>query len=436
MISTIIWNIRGVKSRGAFERLKFLSKIHNTQIIAIQEPLVDACHIDKYRKGLSFEGCSSNCNGKFWILWSNDFHIDVAEDNEQQLTLKVTNTSNTEIVWFTVVYAKSKQHLRLPLSDSLRNCNNFIDERWCICGDFNAIMSPDEKKGVWWMLVTKASNSHGVMLGKESKKYGKGWTERSDHTPTIVKYSTSGHSKIRYFKFLNFWIDQPNFKDVVQKAWNEGVGGNSMRRLHLKMKNVSHKRSLWSREHIGNVFHKVKEREAKMLDLETDCIKNDNDDLRPQIHKTQAEHTRWLKCEQSILRQRANIRWLEDGDSNTKYFHVIISEKIKRATIHKIQLENGQWITGDDQIAKEAVDYFGKLFSDDQEIELHHLDCIDQRVHRDDNNMLEAIPNKAEIKEDVFGLNPNSTLGPDGFGGALYQSYWDIIKSDLIDVIQ
>ncbi|KAH0711970.1 hypothetical protein KY289_007929 [Solanum tuberosum] len=119
----------------------------------------------------------------------------------------------------------------------------------------------------------------------------------SNHTPMIVKYSTSEHPKIRYFKFLNFWIDQPNFKDVVQEAWNEDVDGNSMRRLDLKMKNVSRKLSLWSREHIGNVFDKVREWEAKMLDLETDYIENDNDDLRPQIHKTQAEHTRWLKCE-------------------------------------------------------------------------------------------------------------------------------------------
>jgi len=252
----------------------------------------------------------------------------------------------------------------------------------------------------------------------------------------IVKYSTSEHPKIRYFKFLNFWIDQPNFKDVVQEAWNEDVAGNSMRRLHLKIKNMSRKLSLWSREHIGNVFDKVREWKATMLDLETDYIENDNDDLRPQIHKTQAEHTRWLKCEQSILRQRANIIWLEDGDSNTKYFHVVINEKRRRATVHRIQSENGQWIIGDDQIGKEAVDYFSKIFFDDQEIELHHLDCIDQRVHRDDNNMLETIPNEAEIKEVVFGLNLDSTPGPDGFGGAFYQSCWDTIRSNLIDVIQ
>ncbi|WMV54268.1 hypothetical protein MTR67_047653 [Solanum verrucosum] len=198
------------------------------------------------------------------------------------------------------------------------------------------------------------------------------------------------------------------------------------------MKNVSCKLSLWSREHIDNVFYKVIEWETKMLDLETDYIENDNDDLRPQIHKTQAEHTMWLKCEQFILRQIANIRWLEDGDSNTKYFHIVINEKRRRATIRRIQLENGQWITGDDQIAKEAVDYFSKIFSDDQEIELHHLHCIDQRVHRDDNNMLEAIRNEAEIKEVVFGLNPDNTLRLDGFGGKQKIVFYSDMVSKLV----
>jgi len=50
--------------------------------------------------------------------------------------------------------------------------------------------------------------------------------------------------------------------------------------------------------------------------------------------------------------------------------------------------------------------------------------------------MLETIPNEAEIKEVVFGLNLDSTPGPDGFGGAFYQSCWDTIRSNLIDVIQ
>ncbi|XP_060217819.1 uncharacterized protein LOC132645067 isoform X3 [Lycium barbarum] len=50
--------------------------------------------------------------------------------------------------------------------------------------------------------------------------------------------------------------------------------------------------------------------------------------------------------------------------------------------------------------------------------------------------MLEAIPNEDEIRDAVFGLNADSTPGPDGFGGSFYQSCWEIIKHELIEAIQ
>ncbi|XP_060182469.1 uncharacterized protein LOC132612163 [Lycium barbarum] len=165
-------------------------------------------------------------------------------------------------------------------------------------------------------------------------------------------------------------------------------------------------------------------------------IGNDDEDLRPQFHKAQAEHTRWLKCEQSIPKQKANIRWLDDGDSNTKYFYAVINEKRKRAYIQRIQLESGLWISGEEDIANEAVKYFSDIFKEDHDLELQHLDCINQRVTQEDNIMLDAIPDEEEIKTAVFYLNPDSSPGPDGFGGAFYQSCWNIIKSDLIEFIQ
>ncbi|WMV54242.1 hypothetical protein MTR67_047627 [Solanum verrucosum] len=46
--------------------------------------------------------------------------------------------------------------------------------------------------------------------------------------------------------------------------------------------------------------------------------------------------------------------------------------------------------------------------------------------------MLEAIPNEAEIKEAVFGLNPDSTPGLDGFGGAAYDRVnWNFLLHAL-----
>lgn len=52
MISAIIWNIRGLKSRGDFERLKFLSNMHKLHFIAIQQPFVDSPHIVSYKRFL------------------------------------------------------------------------------------------------------------------------------------------------------------------------------------------------------------------------------------------------------------------------------------------------------------------------------------------------------------------------------------------------
>lgn len=46
------------------------------------------------------------------------------------------------------------------------------------------------------------------------------------------------------------------------------------------------------------------------------------------------------------------------------------------------------------------------------------------------NYMLIMLPFELEIKHAIFDLNRDSALGPDGFG-ALFQTYWDILKHDV-----
>jgi len=41
-----------------------------------------------------------------------------------------------------------------------------------------------------------------------------------------------------------------------------------------------------------------------------------------------------------------------------------------------------------------------------------------------------------EIKTVVFNLNGNSAPGSDNFGGVLYHSCWDIIGTDVCNVVQ
>nr|XP_016474344.1 PREDICTED: uncharacterized protein LOC107796124 [Nicotiana tabacum] len=134
---------------------------------------------------------------------------------------------------------------------------------------------------------------------------------------------------------------------------------------------------------------------------------------------------------------KENIKWIEEEDSNTKYFHAIINERRRRrASIQRIQRFDGQCINGDEDIAREVVEYFSAMFKDEGEPELQHLECIDQKVTHEDNIRLCVIPDEEESRKPVFYQNSNSSPGPDGFGGSFYQRCWDIIKPELIEFIQ
>jgi hypothetical protein len=49
--------------------------------------------------------------------------------------------------------------------------------------------------------------------------------------------------------------------------------------------------------------------------------------------------------------------------------------------------------------------------------------------------MLTVLPSYDEIKSAVFSLNNDSAPGPDGFGACFFQTYWDIVKQDVINAV-
>lgn len=45
------------------------------------------------------------------------------------------------------------------------------------------------------------------------------------------------------------------------------------------------------------------------------------------------------------------------------------------------------------------------------------------------------LPSHQEIKAAIFALNKDSAPGPDGFGAFFFQTYWDIIKEDVVKAV-
>ncbi|KAH0702554.1 hypothetical protein KY285_016832 [Solanum tuberosum] len=43
---------------------------------------------------------------------------------------------------------------------------------------------------------------------------------RSDHFPLLIQFGDSNEDHPKYFRFLDFWLEQDGFKDIVRQAWN------------------------------------------------------------------------------------------------------------------------------------------------------------------------------------------------------------------------
>ena len=60
---------------------------------------------------------------------------------------------------------------------------------------------------------------------------------------------------------------------------------------------------------------------------------------------------------------RAKIKWAEDGEKPTRYFCSLESRNFVNKTIPKVQQENGNVITSQEEILKEVQHFYSNLYA-------------------------------------------------------------------------
>lgn len=60
----------------------------------------------------------------------------------------------------------------------------------------------------------------------------------SDHAPLLISFSTKVEKIIKSFKFLNFWLKDESFMEVVGEQWTTDFAANPFTIFHYKLKNL------------------------------------------------------------------------------------------------------------------------------------------------------------------------------------------------------
>lgn len=128
--------------------------------------------------------------------------------------------------------------------------------------------------------------------------------------------------------------------------------------FHQKLKRLSSTLSAWSKTNFGNIHDKVKDYEERIKCAENELINQGTDDVRIHLHILSVEYIKFLKLEESILRQKSQLNWFQEGDANTGYFHALLRGRKKRLFILQVKDDDGEWYQGDENIAETACTHF------------------------------------------------------------------------------
>ena len=102
---------------------------------------------------------------------------------------------------------------------------------------------------------------------------------------------------------------------------------------------------------------------------------------RAELSKSNADLKRFMKIKEEFLKQKAGMRWFNDGDKNTKFIHAYVNGIMKKLNITKIKTRQGDIITSSQNTGEKTANF-------------SMLQCIPKIITDYQNCVLDRAPTK------------------------------------------
>ena len=183
----------------------------------------------------------------------------------------------------------------------------------------------------------------------------------SDHVPLVLHVDEANWG-LRPLRMLKCWADYSGYGEFVHQKWgsfNVHRWGGYVLKQKLKMM----KESLKEREHhsqntkgkIATVKNRISYLDSK---AETNTL------VEEEVKELQDLSVNLLSLSQvqcSINWQKSRLKWLQEGDENSKFFHGIMSTR-RRCNIINLVNVNGVSVEGAHNIRAAVFNYYPNHF--------------------------------------------------------------------------
>ncbi|PNX95639.1 cysteine-rich receptor-like protein kinase, partial [Trifolium pratense] len=341
---------------------------------------------------------------------------------------------------------------------------------WCLGGDFNSVTKVSERKGcngagglseraefsqfidafevVDIPLVGKKYtwfNSDGSAMSRldrfllsegfiEKGNFTNQWVgdrDISDHCPIWLSFSNLNWGP-KPFKFNNCWLQHPDFFEFVKQTWeNMDIRGKKAFVLKEKLRKMKDNLKVWNREVFGildlNIYKTVKE----LNEVEEVLANGLNDPITTNPSELVTKFWEQLHFKENLIHQKSRTKWIQEADSNTRYFHACIKGRRRRNQIVFLKKGNSL-IQGVAEIKEEVKDHFSRHFTEEWSSR-PFLQGIDfDTLSADDNALLLEPFEEEEVKETIWSCDGSKSPGTDGFNLIFFKVCWPIVKYDVM----
>ncbi|KAE8682317.1 Polynucleotide adenylyltransferase family protein isoform 4 [Hibiscus syriacus] len=473
--SMMSWNVRGLGRRVKARAIRRFVDDKKPTILFLQESKLEVVSHVLVRKmgGKLLTGSavapSIGSAGGLITLWNQkEFVMEDVALYSRFVALKGTMVGLPGSCCFINVYGPSLDAEKEAFFRELLSFLDNVECPLCVGGDFNVVLSQEEKEGgvvnsvtmnIFRDFVSKANLLDLPLSGgrftwcnnRELPTF-----ERLDRflvdqrlvslfpklSQSLQARSVSDHNIVllenkdcnwgrKPFRLFNYVMEEEGFTEMMGKELDiicKEEKGKSMSMVFKRVKGVILR---WSGRGYFELPGKIKKLEGRIHEMELDMQQGLSTVTMRSIIEAKRELWDLQKKEESIWLQKSRLKWRLEGDKNTRFFHQTASVRGRNNGIKSLLVGN-EVIEDPISIRNSVVEFFNGLFSQENSLEAEDINLEFRRLSEEQRLALEKPFSEEEVWRAIADSDSNKAPGPDGLNLGFFKKFWSSLKEDIM----